>query len=90
MQAPCIIPSLFPSDICGTGTEKKTKGALLPIDLKRKSSENLPVDSKQLKTAEPVLGAALLSPGSASTAAEELLNGSALDQPEHWQVRCCT
>lgn len=87
MEAPLLLD--FPFDICHTGTEKKTKLVLVPIDLKRKSSENLPVDSKQLKTAEPVLVATLLSPSSTSTAAEEALSSSAVDQPEHWQVWAC-
>ena len=90
----CIFPTVrlsFASSqsimrVVGSGSNHRHTHLLLPADLKRKSSENLPVDSKQLKTAEPLPIAAVLSSGSASPAAQELLLCSADDQPDHWQV----
>ena len=71
----------------GSGTDHRHTHLLQPVDLKRKSSENLPVDSKQLKTAEPLPVAAALSSGNANPAAQDFLLCSAEDQPNHWQVQ---
>ncbi|KAK9842728.1 hypothetical protein WJX74_001508 [Apatococcus lobatus] len=88
----CMVPQLQLDVLLSTwhemypqGTNQKNEHLLPPLDLKRKSSENLPVDSKQLKTAEPLSVATELASGSVSPADQALPVCSAADQTEHLQ-----
>ena len=80
MHMVCLIDHLC--NVLAAGTNDRRSGSGPPIDLKRKSSENLPVDSKQLKTTEPASPAAVLEELSRDFASFE----NEAEQQQDWQV----